>query len=160
MPSPLKWQTRVVSCFNQANGFAVGSVEGRVAIQYADDKDASNNFSFKCHRRDQTPSQKDQSLVYAVNDISFHPVHGTFSTCGSDGTVHFWDKDARTRLKSTCGRSQYTPVCSFSLRAAAFENANGPIAATAFNRTGNIFAYAVSYDWHKVWFHRLFYADA
>jgi acyl dehydratase len=43
------------------------------------------------------------------------------------------------------------------LRAAAFENANGPIAATAFNRTGNIFAYAVSYDWHKVRFHRLFY---
>lgn len=56
-------------------------------------------------------------MVYAVNDISFHPVHGTFSTCGesglegdalnahhprsgSDGTVHFWDKDARTRLKS------------------------------------------------------------
>jgi hypothetical protein len=38
--------------------------------------------------------------VYAVNDISFHPVHGTFSTCGADGTVHFWDKDARTRLKS------------------------------------------------------------
>lgn len=42
----------------------------------------SNNFSFKCHRRDQTPNSKDQSLVYAVNDISFHPVHGTFSTCG------------------------------------------------------------------------------
>jgi mRNA export factor len=38
--------------------------------------------------------------VYAVNDINWHPVHGTFSTCGSDGTVHFWDKDARTRLKS------------------------------------------------------------
>lgn len=60
-----------------------------------------NNFSFKCHRRDQSPTQKDQSLVYAVNDITFHPVHGTFSTCGSDGTINFWDKDARTRLKST-----------------------------------------------------------
>lgn len=78
----------------------------------------SNNFSFKCHRRDQSPTQKDQSLVYAVNDISFHPVHGTFSTCGwsalppndrlgklmlvalgADGTINYWDKDARTRLK-------------------------------------------------------------
>lgn len=39
-----------------------------------------NNFSFKCHRKDQS---KDQSLVYAVNDIAFHPVHGTFSTCGA-----------------------------------------------------------------------------
>lgn len=42
-----------------------------------------NNFSFKCHRRDQNAATKDQSLVYAVNDISFHPVHGTFSTCGT-----------------------------------------------------------------------------
>jgi len=69
-------------------------------------------------------------VVFAVNDISFHPIHGTFSTCGSDGTVNFWDKDARTRLR-------------------AFDPSPGPIAATAFNRTGSIFAYAVSYDWSK-----------
>jgi len=37
--SPLKWQTRVVSCFADATGFAVGSIEGRCAIQYVDDKD-------------------------------------------------------------------------------------------------------------------------
>ncbi|KAI4518453.1 WD40 repeat-like protein [Schizophyllum commune Tattone D] len=130
--SPLKWQTRVVSCFTQsaASGFAVGSIEGRVAIQYVEEKDSANNFSFKCHRRDSQPNSKDQSLVYAVNDISFHPVHGTFSTCGADGTIHFWDKDARTRLKS-------------------FDAQPGPITSTAFNRTGTIFAYAVSYDWSK-----------
>ena len=51
--------------------------------RYVEDKDASNNFSFKCHRRDQSPTSKDQSLVFSVNDISFHPVHGTFSTCGT-----------------------------------------------------------------------------
>ena len=46
--------------------------------------------------------QKDQTLVYSMNDINFHPVQpeGTFSTSGSDGTINFWDKDARTRLKS------------------------------------------------------------
>jgi len=35
LASPLKWQTRVVSCFTaaQSSGFAVGSIEGRVAIQ-------------------------------------------------------------------------------------------------------------------------------
>jgi hypothetical protein len=34
--SPLKWQTRVVTCFTNStsSGFAVGSIEGRVAIQY------------------------------------------------------------------------------------------------------------------------------
>jgi mRNA export factor len=37
--SPLKWQTRVVSCFSDATGFAVGSIEGRCAIQYVEDKD-------------------------------------------------------------------------------------------------------------------------
>ncbi|KAF5371866.1 hypothetical protein D9615_009527 [Tricholomella constricta] len=117
--SPLKWQTRVVSCFTAATNSG-----------YVEDKDSANNFSFKCHRRDNVPNSKDQALVYAVNDISFHPVHGTFSTCGSDGTIHFWDKDARTRLKT-------------------FEPAPGPITTTAFNRNGSIFAYAVSYDWSK-----------
>ena len=39
--SPLKWQTRVVSCFSDATGFAVGSIEGRCAIQYVEDKDSA-----------------------------------------------------------------------------------------------------------------------
>lgn len=38
--SPLKWQTRVVSCFTEGNGFAVGSIEGRCAIQYVEEKDS------------------------------------------------------------------------------------------------------------------------
>ncbi|KAJ7650729.1 WD40-repeat-containing domain protein, partial [Roridomyces roridus] len=131
MQSPLRWQTRVVSCFKaSANpGFAIGSVEGRAAFQYIEDKDASNNFSFKCHRNPASSAAKDVS-IYALNDISFHPVQGTFSTCGADGTMGFWDKDARIRLKT-------------------FDAAPGPISATAFNRTGSIFAYAVSYDWSK-----------
>ncbi|KZV59679.1 Poly(A)+ RNA export protein [Peniophora sp. CONT] len=130
MTSPLKWQTRVISCFPAANGFAVGSVEGRVAIQYVEDKDSQNNFSFKCHRKDSAPNTKDQSLVFAVNDITFHPQQGTFSTAGSDGTINFWDKDARTRLKS-------------------FEPTPGPVTASAFNHSGTIFAYSCAYDWSK-----------
>lgn len=38
--SPLKWQTRVVSCFADASGYAIGSIEGRCAIQYVEEKDA------------------------------------------------------------------------------------------------------------------------
>jgi len=41
MLSPLNWQTRVVSCFSQGNGFAIGSIEGRVGIRYIEDKDSS-----------------------------------------------------------------------------------------------------------------------
>ena len=129
MQSPLKWQTRVVTCFTDASGFAIGSIEGRCAIQYVEEKDSSSNFSFKCHRQT-PPNTRDISNVYSVNAISFHPVHGTFSTAGSDGTFHFWDKDAKHRLKG-------------------YPEVGGTISSTAFNRTGNVFAYAVSYDWSK-----------
>lgn len=36
-----------MTCFPEGNGFAVGSVEGRVAIQYLEDTVPSANFSFK-----------------------------------------------------------------------------------------------------------------
>lgn len=98
--SPLKFQTRVVSCFTpNPNGFAIGSIEGRCAIQYVEERDASNNFSFKCHR-ETNPQNKDQSNVYSVNAISFHPEHGTFSTAGSDGQFNFWDGQAKHRLST------------------------------------------------------------
>ena len=127
--SPLKWQTRVVSTFTDGTGFAVGSIEGRCAIQYVEEKDSTNNFSFKCHRQS-PPNDRNVSNVFAVNAISFHPQHGTFSTAGSDGTFHFWDKDAKHRLKG-------------------YPEVGGTISATDFSRNGNIFAYAVSYDWSK-----------
>ena len=52
----------------------------------------------QCHRKDE-PAPSKSSAVYAVNDIKFHP-YGTFSTAGSDGTINFWDKESKTRLKS------------------------------------------------------------
>lgn len=66
-----------------------------------------------------------------MNAISFHPVHGTLATVGSDGRFSFWDKDARTKLKTS-------------------EQLDQPITACCFNNNGNIFAYASSYDWSKV----------
>ncbi|KIV95738.1 Nucleoporin GLE2 [Exophiala mesophila] len=130
--SPLKYQTRVISCFTDATGFAVGSVEGRCAIQYVEEKDSSNNFSFKCHRDGPATSgpNRDVTNVFSVNAISFHPVHGTFSTAGSDGTFHFWDGNAKHRLKG-------------------YPSVGGPITATHFNRQGTVFAYAVCYDWSQ-----------
>ena len=120
--STLKWQTRVVSCYPNGEGYAVGSIEGRVSLNNFDESNKQGEFTFKC--------QRDDSLVYAVNSIAFHPIHGTFGTAGSDGTFCFWDKDSKQRLKmgSKCGNS---------------------ISATAFNRNGSIYAYAVSYDWSK-----------
>ncbi|NP_001040273.1 mRNA export factor [Bombyx mandarina] len=131
--SPLKHQHRCVSIFKdkkskQPTGFALGSVEGRVAIQYVNPTNPKDNFTFKCHRT--TGAVGGYQDIYAVNDIAFHPVHGTLATVGSDGSFSFWDKDARTKLKSTELLDQSLTKC-------------------AFNHSGQIFAYAVGYDWSK-----------
>ncbi|KAG9353209.1 hypothetical protein JZ751_017785 [Albula glossodonta] len=133
--SPLKHQHRCVAIFkdNQSKptGFALGSIEGRVAIHYINPPNpAKDNFTFKCHRSNGTNTTAPQD-IYAVNDISFHPVHGTLATVGSDGRFSFWDKDARTKLKTS-------------------EQLDQPITACCFNSSGNIFAYASSYDWLDV----------
>ncbi|KND01555.1 uncharacterized protein SPPG_03356 [Spizellomyces punctatus DAOM BR117] len=122
--SPLKFQTRSIGCFTVSSspGFCVGSIEGRCQIQYIEEKQLSSSFSFKCHRVDKE--------VYSLNAISFHPTFGTFSTAGSDGTINFWDKESKQRLK-------------------AFPSVGFPITSTAFNADGSIFAYSIGYDWHK-----------
>lgn len=128
--SPLKWQTRVISCYPTGASYAIGSIEGRCGIQYIDEAaNSAKSFSFKCHRQPVT-SPRQESQVYSLNAISLHPGYATLSTAGADGTFHFWDTDAKHRLKG------FNPV-------------GGTISATAFNRTGSIFAYAVSYDWSK-----------
>ncbi|OTF78354.1 mRNA export factor-like protein [Euroglyphus maynei] len=133
--SPLKYQHRCVSIFtdkdksnNPPTGFAVGSVEGRVAIQYLNPANPKDNFTFKCHRSNGTSTNFQD--VFIVHDIAFHPQHGTLATVGSDGRYSFWDKDARTKLKTS-------------------EQVEQPITRCAFSARGEIFAYSVSYDWSK-----------
>eukprot|EP00897_Mesotaenium_endlicherianum_P009384 jgi/Mesen1/8474/ME000478S07969 len=120
--SPLKFQTRCVAAFPDKQGFLVGSIEGRVAVQHIEEAQQAKNFTFKCHR--------DGNDIYAVNDINFHPVHGTFATAGSDGAYNFWDKDSKQRLK-------------------ALARSNQPITSSCFSSDGSIYAYAVSYDWSR-----------
>lgn len=134
--SPLKYQHRCVSIFtdkskpnNPPAGCAIGSVEGRVAIQYLNPTNPKDNFTFKCHRSNSATNSTYQD-VYVVNDISFHPQHGTLATVGSDGRYSFWDKDARTKLKTS-------------------EQVEQPVTRSSFSARGEIFAYSVSYDWSK-----------
>lgn len=72
-----------------------------------------------------------ENICPQVNDVKFHPVHNTLATVGSDGRYSFWDKDARTKLKTS-------------------EPVEMPITCCAFSGEGTIFAYACSYDWSKV----------
>jgi mRNA export factor len=89
------------------------------------------NYSFKYPREQIQTTTGSLANIYSVNAISFHPVHkNIFSTAGSDGLFHFWDRDGKTRVK-------------------LFPEVGGPISATGFSYTGDLFAYAVSYDWSK-----------
>ena len=50
--SPLKFQSRSISCFPDSTGFAVGSIEGRVGIHYIQKVAGKDSFAFKCHRHE------------------------------------------------------------------------------------------------------------
>jgi len=126
----IKEQLRCIGNFPDVKGnpgFAAGSIEGRVCIMYINEEPNqgdTKNFSFKCHRENNSVD------IYAVHDISFHPVFGTFATAGANGNFAFWDKDAKQRLKN-------------------FGNADQPVPCAGFNDDGTLFGYAVSYDWSK-----------
>eukprot|EP01091_Cochliopodium_minus_P012493 TRINITY_DN3794_c0_g1_i1.p1 TRINITY_DN3794_c0_g1~~TRINITY_DN3794_c0_g1_i1.p1 ORF type:complete len:306 (-),score=71.74 TRINITY_DN3794_c0_g1_i1:307-1224(-) len=119
--SPLKMQSTCVELFTDCKGYALGSVEGRVAIQYFEEVYPKNNFAFKCHRM--------ANKVFSVNSLSFNKF-GTFSTAGGDGSYTFWDKDTKKKIKS-------------------YERAQSSITSTDFSADNSLFAYSVCYDWSK-----------
>uniref|UniRef100_A0A1I8BQM6 WD_REPEATS_REGION domain-containing protein n=1 Tax=Meloidogyne hapla TaxID=6305 RepID=A0A1I8BQM6_MELHA len=131
--SQLKYQNRSIAIFknkinNQPSGFALGSIEGRVAIQCLDAKDSKDNFTFKCHRSAELINGFQE--IYPVNVVAFHPIHQTLCTAGADGRYSFWDKDARTKLKGSEAMAM-------------------PITACHIHQGGNIMAYSIGYDWSK-----------
>lgn len=126
--SSLKTQSRSLHCMPDRKGFALGSVEGRVAVEYFDisaDVQAKK-YAFKCHR--QVVDGVD--TVYPVNAIVWHPSYGTFATGGCDGHVAIWDGN----LKKRCA---LLPKYATS------------IASLSFSPDGNTLAIAVSYTWEQ-----------
>lgn len=83
---------------------------GRVAVEYLDTNPEiqKKKYAFKCHRIKENGLEK----IFPVNAISFHPIHNTFATGGSDGYVNVWDGFNKKRL---CQFHQYhTSVTSLS----------------------------------------------
>ena len=66
--------------------------------------------------------------VFAVNGITFNKEFNTFATYGSDGHFSTWNKDAKSKYKS----SKRFPA---------------GITAADFSDDGKMFCYAVGYDW-------------
>lgn len=125
--SSLKYQSRVCRFFPDGTGIAIGSIEGRVAIEFLSELDIEppqnmKKYAFKCHRQN--------DIVYPVNDIAFHPKYGTFATGGCDGTVVTWDGLHKKKL---------TILPAFPTS----------IAAMAFSKDGKQLAIASSYTFER-----------
>nr|POE72292.1 mitotic checkpoint protein bub3.1 [Quercus suber] len=109
--SSLKFMTRAVACLPNGEGFVASSIEGRVGVEFFDPAQQKKNYAFKCHRQtskiqDEDGEEQDVDVVYPVNALAFHPVHGTFATGGGDGGVALWDAETKRRVK------QYTRMDS------------------------------------------------
>ena len=131
--SSLKYQTRVTRCFPSGEGFACGSIEGRISIDFFDPNPniQSQKYAFKCHRIPVADDQAKKEMVYPVNSLSFHPVYqGTFASGGSDGVIGVWDRFNRKRLRQ-------------------YKNYPTGISALSFNSTGDILAVASSYGFEE-----------
>ncbi|TVY43440.1 Mitotic checkpoint protein [Lachnellula occidentalis] len=98
--SSLKFMTRAVACMPNDDGYASSSIEGRVAVEWFDPSPESQarKYAFKCHRQPD-PSGDGTDIVYPVNALAFHPVHGTFASGGGDGVVALWDANAKRRIR-------------------------------------------------------------
>lgn len=109
---------RSLSLFS--NGYAIGSMEGKVSIQYYKEK----GYSFKCHR---IPDEK----ISAVHSIHYNPQKPhIFATTGLDGSFNFWDQIQRVRVRK-------------------FQPYKQSIPCGQFNHDGTLYAYAVCYDFSK-----------
>lgn len=104
----------------------MGSVEGRVAIEYLSDEQQNLKYAFKCHR---VLPQGGAERLYPVNAMAFHPWYGTFASGGADRTISVWDGQNKKRL--------------------AYYKYPSSIAALAFNHTGSVLAVASSYTFEE-----------
>lgn len=110
--SSLKFMTRAVDCMPNDEGYASSSIEGRVAVEWFNSSDESQarKYAFKCHRQ----QVDDVDVVYPVNALAFHPVHGTFATGGGDGVVAIWDALAKRRIRIYPKLASSVAAMSFS----------------------------------------------
>ncbi|KAI9713489.1 MAG: hypothetical protein M1820_000871 [Bogoriella megaspora] len=116
--SSLKFLTRISACMPSGDGYAVSSIEGRVAVEWFDDSEESQarKYAFKCHRQTQVTEDTGQEVdvIYPVNALAFHPIHGTLASGGGDGVVAIWDPQHKRRVKQYPKLESSVPALAFS----------------------------------------------
>ena len=113
--SSLKYMTRAVACMPNDLGYASSSIEGRVAVEWFDPSAESQarKYAFKCHRQPASDASG-ADIVYPVNALAFHPIHGTFASGGGDGFVSLWDGVTKRRIRQYQRYSASVAALSFS----------------------------------------------
>ncbi|CAK9308587.1 unnamed protein product [Citrullus colocynthis] len=121
--SYMKVPVACVSSVPYGEGVAVGSVDGRVALDIAClDQTDDIRYIFRCHPK----SKAARNHLESVNDIVFNPIHhGAFATGDNAGFVGIWDFQRKTRI----------------LELPRFPNS---VASLSFNRGGELLAVASS----------------
>jgi len=114
--SSLKFQTRCIGTSpipHAVHGacYVLGSIEGRVAVEFVEQDVEHHKFAFKCHR---SKAEDGAEVVHPVNAVAFHPVHGTFATGGCDGVVSQWDAVNRKKVATIGDFDTSISALSFS----------------------------------------------
>jgi len=133
--SYLPHQTRCISILNDQttkipNGYAIGSIGGRVAVSPFDD---TKPFSFACPHgvhASEKPGEPPSKDIYPVNDLDVNPISNMLATVSSAGIYELWDLAGKRNIFKS-------------------EHQGNNITKCAFSKDGKLFAFAVGYDWSK-----------
>ncbi|CAI9096517.1 OLC1v1032682C1 [Oldenlandia corymbosa var. corymbosa] len=108
-------------------GFALGSMDGRVALKYTEINDGSRGYAFRCHPKEKVGKYH----LVTVNDIAFSPsLSSIFATGDNEGYASLWDSQSKKRLYEL----------------PKFPNS---IASLSYNHNGLLLAVASSYTYQE-----------
>ena len=117
---------------------AAGSIDGRICMtdmsfDYNGNVKFTDYILFRAHRHE-VKNQPQQSYLYQVNCIGFHKKYPNYLySCGANSITYFWD-------------------CINKNKSAEFNYAGTSTTAADHSPCGQLFAYALGYDWSQgVW---------
>ena len=103
-----------------------------MGVEWFDPELQKKTYAFKCHRQASTTPADEEGqeakkvdIVYPVNALAFHPMHGTFATGGGDGVVALWDAQSKRRVRQ-------------------YQKLDASVAVLDFSRDGKLLAIGVS----------------
>ncbi|XP_042463413.1 mitotic checkpoint protein BUB3.3-like isoform X1 [Zingiber officinale] len=125
--SPMNYQITCVRSFSDKEGYAIGSVDGCVALEHLDpSKSSEMRCIFRCHPK----SRSGRYNMVAINDIAFHPCSKTFVSGDNEGYAIVWDLQSKKRL---CELQRYP----------------SSVSSLSYNHSGEILAISSSYTYQE-----------